>query len=79
MIVWHEEMVIDVAPKDKLEATRAAILEKGYKVKIGVYAVDIQNHSDVDKVVVQAISDLGQIDILVNNVRPFLNPNKYAL
>lgn len=72
-------MEIDVARKDKLEATRVAILEKGYQVKIGVYAVDIQNHSDVDKAVAQAISDLGQIDILVNNVSLFLNPGKYAL
>lgn len=72
-------MAIDVVRKDKLEATRVAILEKGYKVKIGVYAVDIQNHSYVDQAVAQAISDLGQIDILVNNVSLFLSPEKYAL
>ncbi|KAH7126453.1 hypothetical protein B0J13DRAFT_483961 [Dactylonectria estremocensis] len=53
--------------KDKLEAVRSAILEKGCEVKIGVYAVDIQTHADVDKAVGQAISDLGQIDILINN------------
>lgn len=33
-----------------------------------IYAVDVQDHKAVDKAVQQAISDLGQIDILINNV-----------
>ncbi|OHW96425.1 NADP-dependent l-serine l-allo-threonine dehydrogenase ydfg [Colletotrichum incanum] len=53
--------------KDKLETVRDSIEKKGYGVKIGVYPVDIQNHSDVDQAVQQAVSDLGPIDILVNN------------
>ncbi|KAM0575591.1 hypothetical protein ACHAP9_000854 [Verticillium nonalfalfae] len=53
--------------KDKLEAVRDSIAEKAPKVKVGVYAVDIQNHEEVDNAVKQAIADLGEIDILINN------------
>lgn len=55
--------------KDKLEAVRDSIAEKAPKVKVGVYAIDIQNHGEVDNAVKQAIADLGEIDILINNVR----------
>ncbi|KAH6695601.1 hypothetical protein F5X68DRAFT_163896 [Plectosphaerella plurivora] len=53
--------------QDKLQAVHDGIKAKGYGVKIGVYAVDIQNHADVDRVVKQTISELGHIDILINN------------
>ncbi|KAM9876251.1 hypothetical protein VD0002_g1289 [Verticillium dahliae] len=53
--------------KDKLEAVRDSIAEKAPKVKVGVYAIDIQNHGEVDNAVKQAIADLGEIDILINN------------
>ncbi|EEY15068.1 NADP-dependent L-serine/L-allo-threonine dehydrogenase ydfG [Verticillium alfalfae VaMs.102] len=52
---------------DKLEAVRDSIAEKAPKIKVGVYAVDIQNHEEVDNAVKQAIADLGEIDILINN------------
>lgn len=32
------------------------------------YPLDIGNHESVDKGVAQVVKDLGQIDILINNV-----------
>ncbi|KAM0325966.1 hypothetical protein ACHAQA_007271 [Verticillium albo-atrum] len=53
--------------KDKLEAVREKIASQAPSVKVGVYPVDIQNHTEVDKAVQQAIEELGEIDILINN------------
>lgn len=36
--------------------------------KVNYYPLDIGNHESVDKGVAQAVKDLGQIDILINNV-----------
>jgi 3-hydroxy acid dehydrogenase / malonic semialdehyde reductase len=54
--------------KDKLDAVRDKITSKFSNIKIGVYPVDIQNQPDIEKAVKSAISELGQIDILINNV-----------
>ncbi|KAF5609086.1 ketoreductase [Fusarium subglutinans] len=54
--------------KDKLEAVRNNITSKFPEIKVGVYPVDIQNQLDIEKAVKSAISELGQIDILINNV-----------
>ncbi|KAF7553414.1 hypothetical protein G7Z17_g3643 [Cylindrodendrum hubeiense] len=53
--------------KDKLEAVREKITAKASGVKVGVYPVDIQNYADVEKVVKQVVTELGEIDILINN------------
>ncbi|KAG5657475.1 hypothetical protein KAF25_006039 [Fusarium avenaceum] len=53
--------------KDKLEKVREKITSKFPTVKVGIYAVDIQNQPDVEKAVKSAISEIGQIDILINN------------
>ncbi|KAF4956019.1 hypothetical protein FGADI_4192 [Fusarium gaditjirri] len=53
--------------KDKLEAVRDKITPKFSEIKVGVYPVDIQNQPDIEKVVKKAVSELGQIDILINN------------
>ncbi|KAF5571525.1 ketoreductase [Fusarium phyllophilum] len=53
--------------KDKLEVVRDKIRSKFPEVKVGVYPVDIQNQPDIEKAVKSAISELGQIDILINN------------
>lgn len=65
--------------QDKLEAVRSKIEEKKFGVKVRVYAVDLQNFTDVDRAVDQAVSELGQIDILVNNVSYFVViPREYS-
>ncbi|KAI7761681.1 hypothetical protein LZL87_013119 [Fusarium oxysporum] len=53
--------------KDKLEAVRDKIASKFSGIKVGVYPVDIQNQPDIEKAVKSATSELGQIDILINN------------
>ncbi|KAI9154987.1 NAD(P)-binding protein [Paramyrothecium foliicola] len=53
--------------KDKLESVRKSIGDKGFNVKVSVHAVDIQNYADVDQAVQDAINELGEIDILINN------------
>lgn len=63
--------------QDKLEAVRGKIKSKFSTVQVGVYPVDIQNHADVDNAVQKAISELGQIDILINNVRSLSSPPKH--
>jgi len=54
--------------QDKLEAVRDKITSRFSEVKVGVYPVDIQNQPEIEKAVKSAISELGQIDILINNV-----------
>ncbi|KAJ5090540.1 hypothetical protein N7532_009224 [Penicillium argentinense] len=53
--------------KDKLEAVQAQIVEKYPSVKARAYAVDIQVHTEVDAAVQSAITELGEIEVLVNN------------
>ncbi|KAI8669684.1 hypothetical protein NCS57_00784300 [Fusarium keratoplasticum] len=53
--------------KDKLENVRNEITAKFPDVKVAVYPVDIQDQNQVENAVKAAISDLGQIDILINN------------
>ncbi|EXK38370.1 hypothetical protein ACKLNR_007169 [Fusarium oxysporum f. sp. zingiberi] len=53
--------------KDKLETVRTNITSKFPNVKVGVYPVDLQHQVDVEKAVKAAISEIGQIDILINN------------
>ncbi|KAM0273605.1 hypothetical protein ACHAQH_008234 [Verticillium albo-atrum] len=53
--------------KDKLEVVREKITAMAPRVKVGIYPVDIQDHAEVDKAVQQAIADLGDINILINN------------
>ncbi|KAM5361886.1 hypothetical protein ACJZ2D_012831 [Fusarium nematophilum] len=53
--------------KDKLETIRDNINAKFPDVKVGVCPVDIQHQTDVEKTVKAAISELGQIDVLINN------------
>ncbi|RMJ14719.1 hypothetical protein CDV36_005610 [Fusarium kuroshium] len=53
--------------KDKLENVRGEITSKFPDVKVAVYPVDIQDQNQVESAVKSAISDLGQIDILINN------------
>ncbi|RSM13556.1 hypothetical protein CDV31_005726 [Fusarium ambrosium] len=54
--------------KDKLENVRGEITSKFPDVKVAVYPVDIQDQNQAESAVKSAISDLGQIDILINNV-----------
>ncbi|KAK2671708.1 Short-chain dehydrogenase/reductase SDR [Fusarium oxysporum f. sp. vasinfectum] len=53
--------------KDKLETVRTNITSKFPNVKVGVYPVDLQHQVDVEKAVKATISEIGQIDILINN------------
>ncbi|TDZ16368.1 NADP-dependent 3-hydroxy acid dehydrogenase [Colletotrichum orbiculare MAFF 240422] len=53
--------------KDKLEAVRDDISKEYPDVKIGVYPVDLQNQADVEKAVISVVSEIGDIDILINN------------
>jgi NAD(P)-dependent dehydrogenase (short-subunit alcohol dehydrogenase family) len=52
-----------------LDTVREKILKQHPDVKIGTYPVDIQDYSLVDAAIESAISDIGHIDILINNVR----------
>ncbi|KAL5362919.1 hypothetical protein BJX96DRAFT_186478 [Aspergillus floccosus] len=52
---------------DKLEAVRARIASKCPAIQARAYAVDIQNHAEVDVVVKSVVSDLGNIEVLINN------------
>jgi short-subunit dehydrogenase len=42
---------------------------------VGIYAVDIQKHSEVDFAVERAIAELGEIEVLINNVSGTSNPS----
>ncbi|KAK9428346.1 hypothetical protein V1505DRAFT_332786 [Lipomyces doorenjongii] len=53
--------------KDKLEDVRNKIAAQYPDIKVGVYPVDVQNAAEVDKAVETAISEVGAIDILINN------------
>ncbi|KAJ3534248.1 hypothetical protein NM208_g7614 [Fusarium decemcellulare] len=53
--------------KDKLETVRNNIISKFPNIKVGVYPVDLQHQADVEKAVKVAVSEIGQIDILINN------------
>ncbi|GFF57950.1 uncharacterized oxidoreductase YMR226C [Aspergillus udagawae] len=53
--------------KDKLETVREKIMKQHPDVKIGTYPVDIQDYSLVDAAIESAISEIGHIDILINN------------
>jgi NAD(P)-dependent dehydrogenase (short-subunit alcohol dehydrogenase family) len=50
---------------------RDKIASKAPGAKLGVYAVDLQSHQDVEAAVKSAIAELGPIDILINNVRTY--------
>lgn len=47
---------------------RDKVTSKFSGIKVGVYPVDIQNQTDIEDAVKSAISELGHIDILINNV-----------
>ncbi|RDW81189.1 SDR family oxidoreductase [Aspergillus mulundensis] len=65
------EMGMNVAllarSKDKLEAVKAKITEKYPAVQARIYPIDIQNHNQIDETVKSVISELGDIEVLVNN------------
>ncbi|RTE69956.1 hypothetical protein BHE90_015654 [Fusarium euwallaceae] len=65
------EHVVNIAlvsrSKDKLENVRSEITAKFPDVKVAVYSVDIQDQNQVENAVKTAISELGPIDILINN------------
>lgn len=54
--------------QDKLENVSAKIREKHPSVQVQIFAVDIQNHTEVDGAVERAIASLGPIEVLINNV-----------
>ncbi|PSN59327.1 NAD(P)-binding protein [Corynespora cassiicola Philippines] len=60
-------LVLVSRSKDKLDKVKESIVEKYADVKVLVFAVDIQNHADVDAAVARAVEQLGTIDILINN------------
>lgn len=64
-------------PKDKLENVRAKIQQKSPSIRVQAFPVDIQNHTDVDAAVQNAIAELGEIEVLINNVIPTLTPTHY--
>lgn len=45
-------------------------------VKIAVYPVDIQDYATVDAAVEAVVSEIGPIDILINNVSNFMFLNR---
>ena len=47
------------------------ITSKYPDVKVSVFAIDIQNHTNVDDTVRTVVSELGDIEILVNNVSSY--------
>ncbi|KAJ6019541.1 hypothetical protein N7522_001608 [Penicillium canescens] len=53
--------------KDKLENVRAKIQQKSPSVRVQAYPVDIQNYTEVDAAVANAIAELGEIEVLINN------------
>ncbi|KIA75966.1 NADP-dependent dehydrogenase [Aspergillus ustus] len=53
--------------KDKLDSVRETIVKQYPDVSVKVYAVDIQDYTLVEKAVESAVSEVGEIDILINN------------
>ncbi|KAL3465594.1 NAD(P)-binding protein [Aspergillus heterothallicus] len=53
--------------KDKLDAVRETIIKLHPGVNVNVYPVDIQDYTLVEKMVESVVSEVGEIDILINN------------
>ena len=51
-----------------MDKIKEIIANETPSAKVAVFAVDIQNFTDVDKVVETAVAEFGSIEILVNNV-----------
>lgn len=62
--------------QDKLENVSANIRQKYPSVQVQIFAVDIQNHAEVDGAVEKAVAALGPIEVLINNVSRILLPGK---
>lgn len=62
--------------QDRLEAVKAKITEKYPAIQARTYAIDIQNHAEIDETVKSVVSDLGEIEVLVNNVSPSDSPSQ---
>jgi 3-hydroxy acid dehydrogenase/malonic semialdehyde reductase len=55
--------------QNKLQELTEKLAASRRNQKITYIAVDVGNHEAVDKAVASAVEDVGQIDILINNVR----------
>ncbi|KAL0566601.1 hypothetical protein V5O48_015411 [Marasmius crinis-equi] len=53
--------------EDKLKDLVQALRSKYPSTTVAYYAVDVGDYEAVDKAVITAVEDLGQIDILINN------------
>lgn len=67
--------VIDLYLQDKLVKLQEKI-QATAGVKIAYRAVDVGNYADVDAAVASSIEEIGQVDILINNVSNFQDKSK---
>lgn len=56
--------------QDKLRQLKDNLIAKR-NVKVTYRAVDVGNYEDVDAAVASSVEEMGQIDILINNVRDY--------
>ena len=63
--LYHQDA--NLCLQDKLVKLKEKILATA-DVKIAYRAVDVGNYADVDAAVVSSIEEIGQVDILINNV-----------
>jgi len=60
--------------EDKLQALAEEIKSAHGGVQVTYRAVDVGNHEAVDKAVASVVKEMGEIDVLINNVSSCTTP-----
>ena len=68
------QVVLTARREDKLQQVKKQIVDAGGQAE--VFALDISQRDSVDQVVSEIVSDLGQIDVLLNNAG-IANPQRF--
>jgi len=60
--------------EDKLQALAEEIKSSHQEVKVTYRAVDVGDHEAVNKAVASVVKEMGEIDVLINNVSSCITP-----
>lgn len=67
-------LVLFSRSEDKLQALAEEIKSAHEEVKVTYRAVDVGDHEAVDKAVLSVVKEMGEIDVLINNVSSRTTP-----